>query len=58
MWGSKLSTPENNNTTILGRIDYNIDTNGKSAEMPELQGSNWNKKLNYIEMLNKIYNMK
>ena len=48
MWGTKLSTPENNNTTILKRIGYNIDTNEKSAEMLEFLGSSCNLENNWI----------
>ena len=50
MWGIKLSTPENNSTTILGRIGYNTCINGKSAKMTELQGSSCNTKLKQKEM--------
>ena len=48
MRGSKLSTPENTNTTkyiILGRIGYNIHEIGNSAEMPKLLGSSCNSKI-------------
>ena len=39
MRGSKLSTPENNSTTILRRIGYNTCTKWENTIMPELLGS-------------------